>query len=70
MAKLDSQSTEDGCCRTPEVVEHHQKVLGIVQELGRWVGNRSVGVGQSDRVVGNQQEEHLLDLDLQGRQRL
>lgn len=67
MAKLGSQSTEDGCCRTPEVVGHHQKELGIGPELGRWVGNRSVAIEQSDR-LGNLEEEHLLELDLRGQQ--
>lgn len=69
MAKLGSQSTEDDCCRTPAVVEHHQKELGIGQALGRWVDNRSGAVEQSDQ-LGNQQEEHLPGLDPREQQQL
>jgi hypothetical protein len=53
MATRGIQSTEGDCCRTPGVVERHQRELGIGQGLARQVGSRWVGVGQTGQFVDN-----------------
>jgi len=66
----DSQSIEDGCCYILEVVELHQRGLGIDQEPERQVGSQLVVVEQSDR-LDSQGEDRFRDLGHQmGQQRL
>jgi hypothetical protein len=46
-----SQNIGDDCCCTLAIVERHQQVPGIGQELARQVDIRWVGVGLIDRAV-------------------